>query len=366
MADELNLNDGTEIVVPTISPLDKLLDNIPKTGNVTLPTDVDDNQETAEEKVQRETEEAAEADRLKKEEDEKTNQETNKTNEVGDEDSIISEFKTEFGEVEGEFEESTDGLKEYFKKVTPLLKAEGEKEGIQKLFQELPVVQELVTHLAAGYGIESFQKKFEAFDYTKLEVKEDDKELQEKLYRAALKAKGNTDDDIEDLVETAKDGGKLFDKAKTSITVLDGIEKAQIENIKKAEKVQSDAIAKEETETLQQIDTILKSGNLAGVKLSAEEIKELRAFGTVADEKGLTERDKKWNALSLEQMLLLDKIVMSDFKGLGVSITPSNAKVKSLKDLKDKGAANKKIDLNTSSSGNTPASFKQDTRKLFQ
>lgn len=370
---------------PSDGALERLLGHIPKNASTAVKEDVESDadriiRETAEaEKVQAELDRVA-AEAKKKETQQQQSNEGKTKEEIEaeaklakeaedaeiarkaaenkggnsttteDETSVIGEFVTKFGEVDGweSLEDTTEGLTNYFEKLTPSLIEKGKEEGVKELFSEFPIVAELAQHINAGYGIESFQKKYEAFDYSKLELKEDNVKLQEDLVRAALTTNKVDKDTIDDIVELAKDKGKLFDKAKDSITVLDNIQKGELEQIKKQEKLASDAVAKQEADTIAQVDKILKTGNLAGVQLPVERIKALREFGTARDTDGIPVRDKKWAALSLEQLLLLDDIILNDFKGLGVKTTVATSAAKKLVDLKKKVDAQPKVDLNTS------------------
>jgi hypothetical protein len=269
--------------------------------------------------------------------------------------SIIDEFQQKYGVVElpdGEkFDESTEGLMDYFDAVLPSIRTEAKREGIGELFEQAPILGELAQHLADGYGFDSFRKKFEAFDYSKLEVKEDDTKLQEQLYRDALKVKGTDPDDIEELVNGAKDGGKLFERANKAKDYLDKQQQAQIAEIQKQEKAANEAFVKQQQETIKEIDGILKTGKIAGLPFDPTKITSLKQAYRTVDNKGVSALQEKWNNLTLEQQILLDMIVNNDFKDLGVKITPGTKVAKSLVDLKKKSNDAPKVDMNKASGG---------------
>lgn len=387
-------------ITPSDSVLDKLFANIPKKEVVDV-TDSDEEIRAKELKAAEETQRLQDAeDKRLLEEKKKTEQQQQQqqnsgkteaeikaekeaadTKKIADDKAkaesgtqsteneggeIIQEFIKEFGDIKGEYEDTTDGLKQYIHDILPTYVEDGKKQGVTELFQEYPLIRDLAKHIADGYGIESFQKQFEVFDYTKLEVKEDDKELQEKLYRAALKAKGNDESDIEDLVETAKDSGKLIDKAKASVTTLDTLQKAEIEKIKQKEKAATEAQQKQDQATLLEVSKILKGKTIMGIEFPPEKMKQLSDFGSVVDEKGLTERDKRWNNITLEEQLLIDLILMGNFKEIGAKSTAAGAKAVQLATIKKKADAAPKVDMTSSTNNEGLGKVKINLKELFQ
>lgn len=285
----------------------------------------------------------------KKPKEEKPKEEKPKE-EKQEEDSVISFFKTKYGEdIEGEFDESLEGVDTYFQKVLEKEKASSILEGQEQLLETKPIVKALVEHLDAGYGIESFLQQQTLTDWDKIQFKDkegkEDEKLAEQVFIMARQTRGDSDEEIQDALELAKDKGVLLERAETSKTYLKKIQDKQVADQQAIEKLANDKARKDEEENLKEVEKVLKSGNINGVVIPADKIKELRKFALEADKKGVTERDRKYNSLTTEQFLLLDYIVMNDFKDLGVKPKPSNLSPDAFKKLKATTDAKKKVDL---------------------
>lgn len=356
---EVNLKDGSETSILEGEGFSKLLGNIPQEGNTkpkedenTKPDDgLLDVVETEEEKAEKElAEQEAEKKKLELEASKKP-----KITDVADEDSIISVFKEKYGEIEGEFEETLEGLEKYIDEVLPVIKEQTKVEAIEDYLESKPAIKALAAHLEAGYGLDSFGVQQRMFDYSKVAItdEEDNIPTQKELYRQALQVKGLEEEEIEDAIELATDKGTLKVKAETSKNYLVNAQKKEVDIIKAKEKEIYTAALLEEKKIEQEIDDLLKTGNLGGIKLDTNQVKALKEFGTKKDAKGVTEREKKYNNLTIEQNLILDQIVLNDFKGLGVKVNKDKLKTQTLQDLKKKSEDVKRISLNTTNSSNT-------------
>src|SRR5690606_16851512 len=83
-----------------------------------------------------------------------------------------------------------------------------------------PEAKQLVEHLHSGYSIESFLKEVNVPDYASINLEEASDEQKERLYRTYLAEKGNDEDEIEEMIESAKDSDKLSDRASKAKTFL--------------------------------------------------------------------------------------------------------------------------------------------------
>ncbi len=287
----------------------------------------EEGQETPEEKETREAQEAA--DKLEEEEGKK--KAAGQT--VEDEDSVIVAARTRFGveDLEGEFDETVDGLLDLTEKVIEKKEADARVAGRDEYLNNNPEIKLIAEHLDAGGSLVTLIQKQQVADYSKIEIKDDDIDTQEKFYRAALLAKNVDEDEIDGLVATAKDTGKLLEKGKAGkdfiVAQNQKIIDAQIKQEQDAHKAELDSIKAIEDE----VRKTIKSGNINGLKLSATEQAELENFALTKDATGKAPRDEAYDKLTTEQWLLLDRIVMNGFKGLG--ITPRQTTGKPLKEL---------------------------------
>lgn len=345
-----------EIAVPQIN--NSVFDKIPKTGNVT------------ETKVEEKKEEIKLEDDLledKKEEakvEEKEEKKEEKKEEV--EDSVVSFFQAKFGEVEGEFDDDLDGIAAYTTKVIEKARLEAKAEGLEELLDSTPLLKQFKEHLEAGYGVNSFlqQQQLVDWDSVKFTDEADNEKLQEQIFVLARETRGDSKEEIQEALELAKDKGLLKARAESSKDYLKKIQDKQVEDQKKTEKAQYDADKKEEAENLAIADKVLKSGNLYGVAINADKIKELRKFSFDTDKKGISERDKKIAGLTIEQSLLLDLILMNDFKDLGAKPKPPQSSASTFQKLKEDQAKKKRVDLNGDGLGSSDRQ-KINVKSLF-
>jgi len=141
-----------------------------------------------------------------------------------------------------------------------------------QLKEEFPIAYELMLHIKAGGTVEDFFENGNEQDYNQITLTKTDIKGQEQVYRKALSLKGNTTEQIDALVQFAKDKSKLFEYSQAE---LEGLQQKQ-----EAQRVQRQATtkAKEQRETAlvnsfyKAIDTSLISG-IQGVVIPKTEHK---------------------------------------------------------------------------------------------
>lgn len=305
--------------------------------------------ELEEEKKEEKTEIIEEEKKEEPKEEEKKEKEEKEEKKEG-ETTALEDVKIALGlEDDDEADETVEGLINVAKKAVDKIKSEYEAK--INTFEKHPQAKALVDHLEAGGSVGSFQRQQQIQDFSKLEIKEDNVELQEQLYRTKLQSQGMEEDEIEETVATAKDKGVLLDRANKSKDYL----------VKQNEKIVADQIAveKKALDDINEVNlkveneakAILKTGKIAGIAITTEEAKELEDWGFKVDAKGQTARDIAYANLTVEQTLLLDKIVKSGFKAVGVKI--STGVSKSLGDLKKKTTQTVNLQTSTGSTINS-------------
>lgn len=352
------LNNPVNIDTSSIS--DSIFDKIPKIGNVKTEDSTTDEDDLLEDK----TDDLEDDDKIddksdleddefkdddsKKDTDNKKKTTTDSTEIDEDENAILPVFVAKYGEVEGEFSEDLDGVTGYFDKVLEKEKASSILEGQQLLLKTKPELKALNEHLEKGFGLNSFLRKQEMIDWDKIILKEDDKpseELAERIYRQARLAKGDDEDEIDDAIELAKDKGKIIEKGNSGIKYLKKIQEGEIEQIQLREKQERDDIAKEEKEFLDEAEAVLKSGDINGIKLPADKIKALREYSLIPDKEGKTQRERRIETLTVKEGLLLDYLLMNNFKDLGIKPTTNIDNKTAFQKLKAKNDEKVKIKL---------------------
>lgn len=350
-----------------------IFSKVPSTGNVKEEikeeTTVEEPEiEIKENEVIKESEEV-ETTAIKVKKEEKKEEEI-KEPEEPEEDSIIAVLKSKLNaeDLEDEFPEDLDGVEQFVKKVVEKEKASSFVEGQEELLEKTPVLKALKEHLDAGYGITSFLQKQQTTDWDSIVFKDkDDKEnleLAERVFIHAKVLKGDTEEEAREAWETAKDKGTAIDRAETAKKYLKGLEDTQVANQQKLEKEANDKIKKEEAESLAEAEKVLKSGNILGISFTPEKIKELKKFSFEQDNKGLTARDKRIAAMTIEEGLFLDAILQNNFKDFGVKAKPVTTNTATVfQKLKQATDAKKKISLGGGEGSS--ANSKIDARSLF-
>lgn len=365
------LNDGSSVHDATPAT-DRLFASIPVGAGTPIPDDDennDSNNEEEEEEGQEEGQEPEEKLKVPKspkevhkeeeeEEADENEEEENEEEEEGEDSEIVGALVEEFGEVELEstsFETEREATIAYTKALSKKEYEKGKDEGITELFNVFPEAKQLVEHLHAGYSIDSFLKEVNVPDYASINLEEASDEQKERLYRTFLSEKGNDEDEIEEMLEIAKDSGKLDERASKAKNFLVDKYKKQVEEKKVKEKEAKEAEVKKIEEQNKKVADIIKSGNLEAAKINDAQAKALEDF--IADGEG---RAKTWNDLSLNKRLLIEYLVATDFKDLNFSQKDPAKKVG--KAIKVKKASTNKVNL-SSSGGESSKGL--DVKKLF-
>lgn len=154
---------------------------------------------------------------------------------VDSDSTVVSEVQAKLGyEIQDEngqpkvYEDTTEGFTSLVEDSADFIA----NKKIDTFISEFPEVKALYNHIATGGSVEDFTSTEK--DWSSVEVTKDNKEQSKNIIREDFKNKGFDSNEIEQMLETFEDGGKLLDRAKSS-------KQALIDN-----KVKSD-LAKEET-----------------------------------------------------------------------------------------------------------------------
>lgn len=353
--ERVNLDTGS-IEVP--KAMESFLTNIPTKGNVEV------KEEEPKKEVTKTAEElAAELEDPKKEDpkkEEETPEEENSENppkeekkpeEDDDEDSVIHLMASSFKdiELEGEFEDSEEGLINVTKFIVAKKEEAAEIRGVENFLAKKPILKDISDHLDAGGSLISLIQSKQVEDFASIKLVEDDVTGLEKMYKQALLVKGVEEDEVEGLINAAKDSGQLFTRATKSQEFLTAKQKEVVDAQVAAEKKEFEAEKVRQASVIKQIGEVITSGKINSIAITPDQGKRLNDFTTKQDSQGRTERDKKYDSLTLEQWMALDLIVMENFSpltGIKEKDIPTSKKVKFV--VKK---AKPTIDLNTGGAG---------------
>lgn len=201
-------------------------------------------------------------------------------------------------------------------------------------FKANPDLYEAAQYKQAHGSLKGFGEKQQEFtDYNTVDLK--DPVVQENLYRKSLALKGNSPEDIEDLVEIAKDKFSLDKKglaAKEELASYEASKKAEYE-----ESVQAKIRADEESlnNYVKEITNVIDSGKIMGVSLDSKTKAQMKDyFSKPVDSSGRTAKEIADENLTVEQEMLFEYWKMNNFKGMA---NTEAKKIKTLAGLVKKG-----------------------------
>jgi hypothetical protein len=231
----------------------------------------------------------------------------------GDEPTPISHLIKQYGYKVEDFadidikDDSVEGIKKFYDKRDLLIKETARKE----FLGEDPDIEDLIAHKQAGLSIESWKAKKEAESF-KLEFEADDVEGKANFLTTVYVNRGVPEKRAKLLVEAIKDDNELDAEVAKETTTIKASLQQQADAKIESEKA---ALAKEAEDTLKvvnQVNSIIKEGNLDNLIIPETDRKAFNEF--VLSEK-LTEKHEK---LTLQQRLFIDYLVYKDFKVKGI------------------------------------------------
>lgn len=244
---------------------------------------------------------------------------------------IVTSFKQELESAYGielgdKYDNSSDGIKTVLSDAVPKLV----NAGILEALATVPYMKEFYEHIQSGRSINTFLTKNEKPAFESIEIKNPNEISEEQkpvvlknlkeLITLDLKSKGNTEDDINNLLNLYEAGGTLFDKAKLAKEGLTKTHKANVEAQTKAEEQRIEQQQQEQVREYNTIKDIIQKNDFNGVSIPAVDLKGFTdAMLKPLNQQGITLMDGKREKLTLAQRALIDYIVYKDFKNLGLT-----------------------------------------------
>jgi hypothetical protein len=213
-------------------------------------------------------------------------------------------------EIDGEFDESVEGVAAYTKAVGERIA----QEELQDLFESIPDVKEyLQFRLNGGDPQKYFESKYGDVDFSKYSVDEKDETTQEVVVRKYLGLQGYSEDEINETVKDYKDTGLLFKSAKAAANRLTESQRSRREQIiaDQAERARAQEVEREQT--IAQITSVIDKGSLQDIIIPEKDRKDFRAWLLQPDAKGVTRRQVDMQKLTIEQKLQLEYLAFKGF-----------------------------------------------------
>lgn len=284
--------------------------------------------------------------------------------EATEEESIINELQAKLGyELDGEFDESIDGLLDFTKATAEKMA----QEQMQNVFGAFPDVQEYLNYRANGGDPKQyFQTAAPERDFSAMEVSEGDVVTQKQIVGAYLEGQGFDQAEIKETLEDYEDAGILERHAKKALTRLQTKQAQEKKSLIERQQQQAQTQAQENERMWQEISGIVQKGSLKG--LTVPERDKKRFFDWMAspiDQQGNSQRGIDRANLDQETLLALEYIV---YKGFDLSKLIANnnttQQARSLRSKLSKGTSSNSR-MKNSKPGYTKAQKLPDLKDLL-
>lgn len=259
-----------------------------------------------------------------------------------------------------EYSDDSEGLQEFARDYASAL-TQKELDGFM---EQNPEVFEFYEARKAGMTADQYMQKLGGYEIALTNITEETPEtIQEEVLRTSYAYKGYEREDIEILVQKAKDEGKLLEEATKGGKHVQKAYKDEMAQIKAQNEAQEKAELAKRKEFWDNATAAIKDGNLGGAIIPDNEKDEFLKYLTVRGEDGLTAKDKKRASLTPKDIMKIEWAIYKDFKGIG----PSSASKKlSFNDLGSKGNRQQRLGNDGKPAGGPPKSIslKEMAKKL--
>jgi hypothetical protein len=264
------------------------------------------------------------------------------TEETEEDQPLIEEiqqlFGIEFGENES-FEDSTEGIVDMARKGAVVLA----NQHLEHTFQQFPHLQEYYDFLRSGGDPNKFlETRFPETNFSEVQLKETDGELQERILSIKLKQDGHDDQTVEETVARIKAGDMLHAEAELALKVLKRKQQEEQDNLVTNQQKVAEAEAAKIEEYWDGIGDRIKNNNLfAGIGIPEDEKRDFFNYVSnvaegqnvsqlILDQQALNSSDKPEDVdrLIANWYILFKKFDMGDV----IAKKASSLKNKSLRD----------------------------------
>ena len=297
-----------------------------------LEEDIKEKEEESKEEVE-ETEDVQESY-----EDEK--KEEVKEDDLKEEDSatIVGQVLDQLGyEVSEDYKDTTEGLVELTKDVASQMA----DDRLDEVLEAFPLVKDHIQYVLAGGDSDSFMKANDpSFDYSKLEISEDDVHSQKAVLSNYLQQKGHDNEFIQEFIGDIEDGGKLHTKAEAARTSLAKVQEQEKSNLVARQQQNMEVKAEQQQKFWGEIsETITDANEFAGLSIPEKDKQSFfKYLSTPVDRNGYTQRDIDHTEANIEVKLAIDYLMYTGFDLK--SLISKKARTKNATSLKDKISKN--------------------------
>jgi hypothetical protein len=201
-------------------------------------------------------------------------------------------------------DDSLDGIKTFYTRREEKVKTEA----INELFEIVPEVKDLVTHLQNGGSIETWKEVKQA-EAINVEFEETDVDGKSKFLIEIYKQRGISEKAAKRAVEALIDDNELNDEVKAEAEKFKQTKLAEATAKANAEAVELENTRKQNEQIVSQVNGIIKQGKLSHAVIPDTERKSFNEFVLNGDA-----LNSKYEKLTLDQRLFIDYLVYKDFK----------------------------------------------------
>jgi len=264
---------------------------------------------------------------------------TDDSSDDGDADSsVIGELGNLLGyDIEGDFEDSYEGIASYTQQVADKIA----EQKLSELFEQMPDVQKFMQfRINGGDSNKYFQTAQQASKYAGVEIAEDNTQMQKQVVGALMEHQGYSSEEIAETMEDLEDTGLLYKKSVRDLNKLSSIEQKREADLLENQRIQSEQSKVQNQETWNNINQTISSGQVKGINISQSDKRKFYDWmAKPVDAQGRSQRMVEREKLDTESMLAMEYMV---YKGFDLSKLAVNAaKTSQTQNLKSKLKANK-------------------------
>jgi len=209
-----------------------------------------------------------------------------------------------------------DDTVEGWEKASQIIAQKQAEETFNQTFEQNPKLKAHLEFVQNGGDESTFMETFyPKEDWTKVEFKEDDADLQEKILRGYYEKKGIDDSLIEVNVQAAKSQEKLGELSEKALEELAAVQNAEQQQLLSNQAAAAESERQAAAEAWRQVQkTIKEAESIQGLPIQNDKRDEfLDYLGKPVDQNGNTARDQRWAQLTNDEILAVDYLL---FMGL--------------------------------------------------
>lgn len=301
----------------------------------------DETKQEVDEQPKDDEETQAPSDTDNNDDDKVDNEDSDDEDEDDDEPSLIEQLRQEY-EIEGEFENTPEGLREFTRSVVEKRSQEGAQRQMEKYFETYPDVAEYIQMRRSGMSVEDVYESVKGLQLPDNVVKDND-EQQKVIQRTYYQRKGLSESRIKRLIEVAENDGTLYEESKEFLKEMKEedqlIRQERQQQLEQQEQQQKEQI----TKYWEDVGNTIKKGEIMNFRIPEnEKDKFFNYIARAVDKDGNTQEMLDRKEMSIEQQLALRWLYYKKFN-LGEYIR-NKAKGESLnKLLKNKERSNNRM-----------------------